>query len=155
LFFTVVLRLLVLTECVFSVQIGNSTRDTKYNELREERDKLLARMATMSDSTSGTELSAAEQDLKSPAMLHWIAMVRESFEGDYGGASRHAAVLQAMFGSGDEPHTLVFCDMVKKVGRNAVNDRLLLVAGVHLQLLEPDASVRLLRVSCVLCLTSH
>jgi hypothetical protein len=38
--------------------------------------------------------------------------------------------------SGDEARTLAFCDTVRKVGRGAVNERLLVLSATHMQLLR-------------------
>ena len=39
-------------------------------------------------------------EFRSPAMLQWMAMLRESFEGDHADGRRDAGVLHALFQSG-------------------------------------------------------
>ena len=50
-----------------------------------------------------------------------------------------------VFHPGDEARTLAFCDSVRKVGRSAVNERLLVLSATHLQLLSADVARRVSR----------
>ncbi len=43
---------------------------------------------------------ASLDEFRSPAMLQWMAMLRESFEGDHADGRRDAGVLHALFQSG-------------------------------------------------------
>ncbi len=42
----------------------------------------------------------------------------------------------SLLSAGDEARTLAFCDTVRKVGRGAVNERLLVLSATHMQLLR-------------------